>query len=123
VKPGDLNNIDGIPVTAVAAYNLNKEFHPKENEWVGYVFTINNIRFYHAGDTDNIPEMQDVSADVIFLPVSGTYVMDPDEAVQAARKIMPKIAIPMHYGKIIGDKSSAERFKKGCTFCEVKIME
>jgi len=123
VRPGDSVEHLGIKITAVPAYNLNKEFHPKENEWVGYVFVINNIRFYHAGDTDLIPEMHDISADVAFLPVSGTYVMSAEEAAQAARQIMPKIAIPMHYGKIVGEKSDAEKFKEICTVCEVKLMD
>ncbi|NTV24137.1 MAG: MBL fold metallo-hydrolase [Nanoarchaeota archaeon] len=123
VKPGDSFEHLGIKIAAVPAYNINKPFHPKENLWVGYIFTIKGIRFYHAGDTDYIPEMADISADVVFLPVSGTYVMTAEEAVIAARKIMPKIAIPMHYGKIVGTKSDAETFAKGCTFCQVKILD
>ena len=67
--------------------------------------------------------MADIRADVAFLPVSGTYVMNPEEAVQAAKKVMPKIAIPMHYGKIIGEKSDADKFQQLCTFCQVKLMD
>ncbi|MFH2020475.1 MAG: MBL fold metallo-hydrolase [archaeon] len=122
-KPGDKMVISGISVKAVPAYNLDKPFHPKENEWVGYVFTLNGIIFYHAGDTDFIPEMDEISCDVAFLPVSGTYVMDAEEAARAAKKIMPKIAIPMHYGKIIGQKSDAQKFKDLCTFCRVELMD
>jgi L-ascorbate metabolism protein UlaG (beta-lactamase superfamily) len=123
VKPGDSFDYKNIKIKAVPAYNINKTFHPKENDWVGYVFTIKNIKFYHAGDTDFIPEMNDIQADVAFLPVSGTYVMTPEEAVKAAKKIMPKIAIPMHYGKIIGEKTDGEKFQKLCTFCQVKLMD
>lgn len=123
VKPGDSFVHKDIKVKAVPAYNINKQFHPKQEEWVGYVFTIDNITFYHAGDTDFIPEMADIETDVAFLPVSGTYVMNAEEAAQAAKKIMPKIAIPMHYGKIVGTKSDAEKFKELCTFCEVRIMD
>jgi L-ascorbate metabolism protein UlaG (beta-lactamase superfamily) len=123
VKPGDKFDYQGINIKVVPAYNLNKEFHPHDNDWVGYVFTINNIRFYHAGDTDLIPEMNDISADVVFLPVSGKYVMTAEEAALAAKKIMPKIAIPMHYGKIIGDKTDGKRFKELCKACEVKLMD
>lgn len=123
VKPGDSLELLGVKINAVPAYNLNKKFHPKANEWVGYVFVINDITFYHAGDSDFIPEMETLSADVVFLPISGTYVMDAREAVQAARKIMPKVVIPMHYGKIVGDKKDAEKFKEWCYFCEVKVME
>ena len=67
------------------AYNINKNYHPKQNEWVGYLFEIDGIRFYHAGDTDMIPEMDAITTDVAFLPVSGTYVMDAEEAAAAAR--------------------------------------
>jgi L-ascorbate metabolism protein UlaG (beta-lactamase superfamily) len=123
VKPGDAFSYKDLHVKAVPAYNINKPFHPKDNQWVGYVFSLKGIKFYHAGDTDFIPEMADISCDVAFLPISGTYVMNVEEAVQAAKKIMPKIAIPMHYGKIIGEKSDAETFKKLCTFCQVKLME
>ena len=123
VKPGDAFTFKGIEIRTVPAYNINKEFHPGMNEWVGYIIKINNIRFYYAGDTDLIPEMSEIKAEVAFLPVSGTYVMTAEEAAQAAKKIMPKIAIPMHYGKIIGSKEDAERFKKLCTFCEVKILD
>lgn len=122
-KPGDSFDVLGIKIKAIAAYNIDKEFHPKANQWVGYLFTINNVTFYHAGDTDFIPEMEDLSADVAFLPVSGTYVMNPEEAYKAARKIMPKVAIPMHYGKLVGSKKDAEKFKELCTFCQVKIMD
>jgi L-ascorbate metabolism protein UlaG (beta-lactamase superfamily) len=123
VKPGDSFIYRDIEIKAVPAYNTNKQYHPKENQWVGYILKINNIRFYHAGDTDFIPEMEDIQVDVAFLPISGTYVMNVEEAVAATRKIMPKIAIPMHYGKIIGSKADAQKYKELCTFCNVRIME
>jgi L-ascorbate metabolism protein UlaG (beta-lactamase superfamily) len=123
VKPGDKFIYKEIMIKAVPAYNTNKQFHPKDNLWVGYVFTIKGVTFYHAGDTDLITEMKDIKADVAFLPVSGTYVMNVNEAVDAAKIIMPKIAIPMHYGKIIGTKSDADKFKELCTFCDVRIMD
>ncbi|MBT3720157.1 MBL fold metallo-hydrolase [archaeon] len=122
-KPGAKFDVKGVKIKAVHAYNIDKPFHPKENEWVGYIFEINNIKFYHAGDTDFIPEMADVIADVAFLPVSGTYVMTADEAVQAVKKIRPKVAIPMHYGKIVGEESDAIRFKQKAEGCRVEIME
>ena len=122
-SPGKKFDVKGIKVEAVPAYNINKKFHPKENQWVGYVFTIKNIKFYHAGDTDFIPEMSDIQADVVFLPVSGTYVMTAEEAMHAAKKIMPKVAIPMHYGQIVGEKTDAVKFKEMCDFCRVEIMD
>jgi L-ascorbate metabolism protein UlaG (beta-lactamase superfamily) len=122
VAIGDSIDAAGVHIKAVAAYNLEKPFHPKQNGWVGYVFELGGIKFYHSGDTDFIPEMEDISADVAFLPVSGTYVMGPKEAAAAARKIMPKVAIPMHYGSLVGTKKDAEEFKKLCDFCRVEII-
>ena len=123
VKPEESFMFKDIKIRTVPAYNTNKAFHPKDNQWVGYVFTIKNLTFYHAGDTDFIPEMEDISADVAFLPISGTYVMNVEEAVYAARKIMPKVVIPMHYGKIVGSKADAVKFKELCNFCDVKLMD
>ncbi|MEM3374208.1 MAG: MBL fold metallo-hydrolase [Candidatus Woesearchaeota archaeon] len=123
MKPNDKLSYKDVIIEAVPSYNINKPFHPRQNEWLGFIFTINGIKFYHTGDSDFIPEMSEISCDVAFLPVSGTYVMNVNEAVEAARKIMPKVAIPMHYGKIVGEVSDAEKFKKLCTFCQVKIME
>jgi L-ascorbate metabolism protein UlaG (beta-lactamase superfamily) len=115
VKPGDTITVDGITIEAVPAYNTNKQFHTKVQGWVGFIFTVDGQRIYLAGDTDHIPEMKDFRADIALLPVSGTYVMTADEAVQAAIDINPEIAIPMHYGAIVGDKSDAERFAEKLT--------
>jgi len=112
VKPGDSLTVKGIPIEVVPAYNVNKKFHPKNAQHVGFIFTVDGQRIYHAGDTDFIPEMKGFKVDVALLPVSGTYVMTADEAVQAAKAINPKTAIPMHYGEIVGDKSDAERFRE-----------
>jgi len=110
VKPGDKINVEGIEIEAVPSYNTNKQFHTKERGWVGYIFTVQGQRIYIAGDTDYIPEMKSLKADIALLPVSGTYVMTADEAVKAALDIKPKIAIPMHYGSIVGSKDDAKRF-------------
>lgn len=123
MKPYDVLEYKGVIIKAVPSYNVNKQFHPKDKNWLGFVFEINKIKFYHTGDSDFIPEMENIMCDVAFLPVSGTYVMNANEAVEAARKIMPKVAIPMHYGNIVGEKSDAEKFEKLCNFCKVKIME
>lgn len=111
MRPGDRLTVKGVEVEAVPAYNLNKEFHPKNAEMLGFVVTIDGVRLYHAGDTDFVPEMKGISTDIALLPVSGTYVMTADEAVQAAQAIGPKVAVPMHYGAIVGDKSDAEHFR------------
>ncbi|HDO36414.1 MAG TPA: MBL fold metallo-hydrolase [Nitrospirae bacterium] len=111
VKPGDTLEVKGVLIEAVPAYNTNKQFHPRDRNWVGYIFTVDGRRIYLAGDTDYIPEMKTFKdIDVALLPVSGTYVMTADEAVQAALDIHPKVAVPMHYGSIVGTESDAERF-------------
>ncbi|HEY3346824.1 MAG TPA: MBL fold metallo-hydrolase, partial [Nitrospirota bacterium] len=112
VAPGDKLNEKGIDIETVPAYNTNKAFHPKSNRWVGYIFTVEGERLYIAGDTDYIPEMKSIKCDIAFLPVSGTYVMTAEEAVQAAQDIKPKVAVPMHYGTLAGTVADAERFKK-----------
>ncbi|MBI2670567.1 MBL fold metallo-hydrolase [Candidatus Woesearchaeota archaeon] len=104
---------DIIKVEAVHAYNINKNFHPRSYNGVGFVLEIDSKRIYHAGDTDFIPEMKNLkNIDVALLPVSGTYVMTPEEAVQAANLIKPKLAIPMHYGSIVGTEKDALKFKE-----------
>ena len=113
VKPGDKITVKGVEIEAVPAYNIDKKFHPKETKWVGYIFKIDGKRIYIAGDTDYIPEMKTFKdIDVALLPVSGTYVMTAQEAVKAALDINPKIAIPMHYGAIIGTEEDAKAFKE-----------
>lgn len=113
MKPGDKIAVEGIDIEAVPAYNTNKKFHPKGNNWVGYIFTVNGKRIYIAGDTDHIPEMKGFDVDIALLPVSGTYVMTAEEAIDAAIEISPGIAIPMHYNSIVGSVDDAERFSKG----------
>lgn len=113
VKPGDKINVEGIDIEAVPSYNTNKQFHPKANGWVGYIFTVKGQRIYIAGDTDYIPEMKNFKVDIALLPVSGTYVMTAEEAVNAALDIKPKIAVPMHFGSIVGSKDDAKKFADG----------
>ena len=112
VKPGEVVNIGDVTVRTVPAYNIGKQFHPKEKGWLGFIVEIDGVRVYHAGDTDFIPEMKALEVDVALLPVSGTYVMTADEAIEAARAIKPRAVIPMHYGAIVGDENDAESFKQ-----------
>lgn len=122
VKPGDRLTVSGISIEAVPAYNVNKHFHPKANNWLGFIVTIDGVRVYHAGDTDLIPEMSGMSVDIALLPVSGTYVMTADEAVEAAKAIGPRTAIPMHYNSIVGSDADARMFKEALTgVCEVVL--
>ena len=115
VKPGASLTVDGIPIEVVPAYNMNKQFHPRSAGHVGYIVAVDGQRVYHAGDTDLIPEMADFDVDVAVLPVSGTYVMTADEAVQAAERIGPRVAVPTHYGAIVGADADATRFADGCS--------
>ncbi|MBI4798190.1 MAG: MBL fold metallo-hydrolase [Desulfarculus sp.] len=110
VKPGDSLEVLGIQIKAVPAYNTDKQFHPQANAWLGFVITVEGVSIYHAGDTDHIPEMSGLDVDIALLPVSGTYVMTAEQAAQAALAIQPRLAIPMHYGAIVGDEGDAQRF-------------
>ncbi len=122
VKPGDSLEVKGVRIEAVPAYNTNKTFHPKEEEWVGFIVEIDGTRVYHTGDTDQIPEMANFKVDVAFLPVSGTYVMTAEEAAEAAKVLNPKVSIPMHYGAIVGTTADAKRFQTLCTGLLVEIL-
>jgi L-ascorbate metabolism protein UlaG (beta-lactamase superfamily) len=125
VAPGDKLTVQGIPIEAVAAYNTNKHFHPKADGKVGFIITLNKMRIYHTGDTDDIPEMSAIEPDIGLVPVSGTYVMTAEEAAKAVNeKIKPKkLAIPMHYGSIVGTKKDAVKFKQLVTACPVEILD
>jgi L-ascorbate metabolism protein UlaG (beta-lactamase superfamily) len=112
IKAGDKLEAKGVAIEVVPAYNTDKDFHPKAQGHVGYVFTMGGQRIYFAGDTDHIPEMKDIQCDIALLPVSGTYVMTAEQAVGAAKDIGPKVVIPMHYGDIVGTKDDAVRFSK-----------
>ena len=112
VIPNEKYEINGIKIETIPAYNIKKQFHPKSNEWVGYILEIEGKRYYIAGDTDITPENQQVKCDIAFVPVGGTYTMDYKEAAELINIIKPKIAIPMHYGSIVGTKQDAENFKK-----------
>lgn len=113
MEPDDAIEVKEVIIKAVPAYNVNKEkeFHPRAKRNLGFVVTMDGLTIYHAGDTDFIPEMADVKTDVALLPVSGIYVMTAEEAVEAALTIKPKVAIPMHYDKIAGDRQMAEAFQ------------
>ncbi len=115
VSPGDTLEVKGVKIKAVPAYNVNPDrlgFHPRGKGYVGYIIGLDGVKIYHAGDTDFIPEMKSINVDVALLPVSGTYVMDYKEAAEAAMAIKPELAIPMHYGAIVGGLGDAEKFKE-----------
>ena len=110
VEPNKNYMEQGIKFETISAYNTNKTFHPKENGWVGYIIIINGIRYYIAGDTDITEENKQVKCDVAFVPVGGTYTMDFKEAASLINEIKPKIAIPIHYGSIVGTEQDAIDF-------------
>ncbi|MGD1838798.1 MAG: MBL fold metallo-hydrolase [Nitrososphaeraceae archaeon] len=114
-----------LDLEALPAYNINKNFHPKNDNKLGFMITINNTRIYHCGDTDAIPEMSGLNPDIAFVPVSGTYVMTAEEAAKAVNELIrpSKMAIPMHYGSIVGNLEDAIKFKEMTNICEVRILE
>jgi L-ascorbate metabolism protein UlaG (beta-lactamase superfamily) len=132
IAPGELLEdelVRGVHVAAVAAYNTSKRdadgklFHPREAGWVGYELNVRGERLYHSGDTDVIPEMDSVTGvDVALLPVSGVYVMTAQEAAEAARRIQPRVAVPMHWGAHIGTERDARAFADKAPV-DVRILE
>jgi len=126
LNPGEQAIIKGIKVKAVPAYNTNKSFHQKGDGWNGYVIDFDNVRIYHAGDTDMIPEMSPLrEIDIALLPIDGKFAMSAEDAANAANIIKPKLSIPMHYGSIVGTRQDAELFVKFCMQKGIKaeIME
>jgi len=129
LSPGQEKIINNIKIKAVPAYNIDKinpdthkPFHPKEDNKIGYVINIDETSIYHTGDSDIIPTMTDIKPDILLIPVSGTYVMTAKEAAKAVEKIKPKVAIPMHYGTIVGSDVDAKEFKDTVKSCEVQIL-
>jgi L-ascorbate metabolism protein UlaG (beta-lactamase superfamily) len=121
VTAGDRVEVHGLQVLAVPAYNLDKfhapgrPYHPREAGHVGYVVTLDGVRYYHAGDTDPVPEMADVQCEVALLPVGGKYTMTWEEAAAACDLLDAAAAVPMHYGDVVGDIHDAERFRDRCS--------
>jgi len=128
VRPGDEFEVDDVKVKVIPAYNITKfrepgvVYHPKNAGGVGYVVEVGGVKIYHAGDTDFIPEMKELRVDIALVPVSGTFVMTAEEAARAVNEFRPKLAIPMHYGAIIGSVKDAEEFREKAEV-EVVILE
>lgn len=112
VNPNETYTVKNITFKTISAYNINKNFHLKSNNWVGYLLTIDNITYYIAGDTDITEENKKVLCDIAFVPVGGTYTMDYKEAAVLINKMKPKVAIPTHYGEIIGNIDDGQKFAK-----------
>jgi len=109
MRPGDMLQLDGLDVLSVPAFNHEKKFHPRERGWLGYVFTVGGVTYYHAGDTDFLPAMETVRCDVAFLPCDGRYTMGPEAAARAARVTRAHLVIPIHWGDDEAGRGNAQR--------------
>jgi L-ascorbate metabolism protein UlaG (beta-lactamase superfamily) len=121
IEPNQELNFGELKIATLPSYNLDKQFHTKEEDWVGYVIKMNDVIIYHAGDSDFIPEMQKLTGHkqqdkkfIALLPIGGKMTMNAEEASEAAKLIKPFLAIPMHYGTIMGDMKDAEEFVNLC---------
>lgn len=115
MSPFETLAIGEVMVETLPAYNISTDYHPRDNNWVGYIVTVAGKRIYHPGDTDRIPEMQGIKADVVLLPVGGTFTMDAAAACEAAFDIGPKHIIPIHYGDIVGTRQDALTLRARCS--------
>ncbi len=114
MAPGDTITLGVMQIEAVPAYNVEPErlgFHPQENRWIGYVITIDGVRYYVAGDTDQNDDTVQVRCDVALVPIGGTFTMDPAQAAAFVNVIKPRIVVPTHYGSAVGTKEDVEAFE------------
>jgi L-ascorbate metabolism protein UlaG (beta-lactamase superfamily) len=126
VAPGESHEVGGLRFTTVPAYNTAEErleMHPKANRWVGYILELGGSAYYHAGDTDHVAELDDVKTDVAFVPIGGTYTMDVGEAAGFVRAFAPKLAVPFHYGFVVGEAGDGARFRDAASPIPVELME
>lgn len=122
VVPNVKYEIEGLKFKTTYAYNENKEFHPKENNWVGYIIELDGKKYYIAGDTDNVPEIRNIKCDVAFLPIGGIYTMNIKEAADLSKSLEVNTIIPTHYGLIVGEKNDGEAFRKLVKNKQIEIM-
>ena len=111
VSPNNVYCFNEINFSTVPSYNVNKNFHPRGNNWVGYIINLENVSYYIVGDSDITDESKLVKCDVLFVPIGGTYTTDYNEAAMLANIINPKVVVPVHYGVIVGDKEDSLKFK------------
>jgi len=111
IQPFEETKIDDITIQGFPAYNVNKSFHPKSNNWLGFVIRHNDVSIYIAGDSDVIEEAKQLKVNIMILPVGGTYTMTDKEAAELVNLTKPDYAIPIHYGDIVGNIQNAQNFK------------
>ena len=123
LEPFDETNLDNINIKTIPAYNNEKQFHPRTNNWLGYIVTINNTTYYIAGDTDVTNEANNVKCDIAFIPIGGHFTMNVEEATELIKKINPKIVIPIHYGSIIGEPTYGNLLKEKLCNTNIEVVE
>lgn len=114
MSAGDEMEAYGAVIQAVPAYNVQPErlqFHPQENQWLGYLITLDGTTFYISGDTDENSDTDRISCDVALIPIGGTYTMDAKQAASFINTIKPAVVIPTHYGTAVGTKEDVEVFE------------
>ena len=111
-SPNQTSVVYDVSFNTFASYNIGKRFHPKLNNWVGYTVNINGVLYTVCGDSDLTEELKNIKTDVLFVPIGGTYTMDIKEGATLTNTIKPKVAIPVHYGSIVGKITDGERFAK-----------
>ena len=123
LKPGERIESAGACIEGIPAYNVDKDFHPKANGWLGAVITLGGTRVYYAGDTDRIPEMDALSGvDLALLPVGGTYTMNAAQAAEACQAIGARTAVPYHWGDIVGTEADAQAFVDATAGCDARLV-
>ena len=123
MNPNEETNIEDINVKTIPSYNKLKPFHPKRNNWLGYIVTYNNISYYVSGDTDKTEDNEKVQCDVALVPIGGHYTMDAKEASELLKIINPKVVIPTHYGSIIGNIEDAKILKDNLSDTDIDVIE
>ena len=123
MNPYDEINLEGINAKGIPSYNNGKPFHPKNNNWLGYLVTYNSITYYIAGDTDKTEDNEKVKCDVALIPIGGHYTMDVKEATDLVKIINPKVVIPTHYGSIIGSLEDGHKLKDNLSDTKIEVIE
>ena len=123
MNPNEETNIEDINIKTIPSYNKLKPFHPKRNNWLGYIVTYNNISYYVSGDTDKTEDNEKVQCDVALVPIGGHYTMDAKEASELLKIINPIVVIPTHYGSIIGNIEDAKILKDNLSDTDIDVIE